>query len=101
MEKNAQHTPTPWHTGEGKAERIIYAADGFAVADATVFHGLHVESPTANAAFIVRACNAHDELVAALKGLLDDMRDIRGIDPEEYKPESFAAARAALAKVGA
>ncbi|MBA8886128.1 hypothetical protein FHW12_000319 [Dokdonella fugitiva] len=92
---SAQHTPTPWHTGEGKAERIIYADDGFAVADAAVFHGRHVESPANNAAFIVRACNAHDELVAALR------RAVEAAEARMPNATFLADARAALAKAGA
>lgn len=38
---SAPHTPGPWHVGEGKAEIIVYAPDGYAVADAQVFHFNH------------------------------------------------------------
>lgn len=68
-----EHTATPWHVG-GNRSRIIYAEDGFAVADATVFHGHHEESSEANAAFIARACNAHDNLVTALQTCRDMLR---------------------------
>ncbi len=47
---------------------------------------------TANAAFIVKACNSHDRLVAALRNLLD--RYVQAIGNEG--PECYAA-RAALA----
>ena len=57
-----KHTPGPWHTG-GKDGRIVYAADGFAVADATVFHGRHrakdaAPTETQNARRIVACVNA-------------------------------------------
>lgn len=55
-----EHTKGPWHVG-GAHGRIIYAADGYAIADATVFHGRHgdaVETATANAARIVACVNA-------------------------------------------
>lgn len=89
-----KHTPTPWHVGE-TAPTIVYAPDGFAVANATVFHGRHEpEESVTNAAFIVRACNAHDELVSVLGRML------RAHDAGEYVlKEQFAdAARAALIK---
>lgn len=52
------HTPTPWHTQRGEI-----VGNGDLVAS-TVFHGQELNAlDEANAAFIVRACNAHDELV--------------------------------------
>jgi len=87
----AKHTPTPWHVG-GRDGRIFYAADGYAVSDATVFHGRHEGEHTANAEFIVRACNAHDDLVKALQGV---------IRVADRSTAEFDAARDALAKAGA
>lgn len=68
------HTPTPW------AQGITCATDGsrYITADCgTKYHRRKIvaeaeEGPGAqdNAAFIVRACNAHDALVEALEGLL-------------------------------
>ena len=61
------------------------------------------ELTEANAAFIVQACNAHDDLVAALRAL----REVVGwlnVTPEGYEtvpPHIVAEARAALAKAGA
>lgn len=56
---SAEHTPTPW-----KVEKSGVIMD---MHEAVV--GTLLERPTqsANAAFIVRAVNAHDDLVAALK----------------------------------
>ena len=54
-----------------------------------------------DAAFIVRACNAHDELVAALENLREDFRMLQS---GEWKPNedsvqaSLDIANAALAK---
>lgn len=64
-------TPGPWHVGVKQAGIIVYDQQGWA-------------------AFIVQACNAHDELVAALRGLLHNYGSNAAQD----------AARAALAKVG-
>ncbi len=58
---DAKHTPTPWRLG-GCSGRMVrpdcfYGGDGF-IADVDT---------TPNADFIVRAVNAHDEMLAALK----------------------------------
>lgn len=59
-QRGAVHTAGSWHTGIGKAARIVYAPDGWAVADAVVSHGRHgdVEVSKANAARIVACVNA-------------------------------------------
>lgn len=49
------HTPGPWHVGTGKATTIVYAADGYAVANATTYHGRHDQPAEANAALIAAA----------------------------------------------
>lgn len=63
-----QHTPTPWRVEEDKKNLIAATSPGFfldPVARCNV-SGVH-EADKANAAFIVLACNAHEELLAALK----------------------------------
>jgi len=67
-----KHTPTPWKsnsmeifTDAGKSSKRIAFATGKAQGDDNELAELK-----ATAAFIVRACNAHDELVAALERLL-------------------------------
>jgi RES domain-containing protein len=59
--KHTPHTPGPWHAG-GRGDRIIYAADGYAVASATVFHNQHDGQLEANARLIAAA----PELLAEL-----------------------------------
>lgn len=52
----ATHTPGPWHLGMRQAERIIYNAAGWAVANATVYHGEQDADETkANALLIAAA----------------------------------------------
>ena len=53
------------------------------------------------AAFIVRACNAHDELVAALSRLVAESTHHDGAEYEDGEWLALDAARAALAKAGA
>jgi len=70
------HTPGPWVNDEGlhnMMEFRIYSPTGRVIArlqDFTTFRE-DVEEAEANAAFIVRACNAHEELVKALETLLE------------------------------
>ena len=62
METKTKHTPTPWHTGHfGESEfgrEIVFDAHSGQVCEA-------IEPD--DAAFIVRSCNAHDDLYAALE----------------------------------
>ena len=73
-----KHTPTPWSVEEsGYTQSKIYGCDS---AGKVVFSTVDVlkETPEqeANAEFIVTACNAHEDLVKALKYM-------NHIDPEE------------------
>ena len=63
--KPAEHTPTPWIRRESKSD-VIWIEDGNG---RVVMHNSSVKDPEdqANAAFIVRAVNAHEELVEALR----------------------------------
>ena len=61
----ATHTPTPWHVGM-KPGPFIYGPQGEQVADMT---GACTFNGKQDAAFIVRACNSHAQLVAALSAM--------------------------------
>ena len=66
-------TPLPWHVGLRQAEQIVYDAKGWAVANATVYHGAaDVAETKANARYIAHACNAYPRLVEALRTLEKD-----------------------------
>lgn len=87
-EMEAKHTATPWHTKPSAVYETVYALeDGELICFASMR-----QNAWANAAFIVRACNAHDDLVAALKGLI---RAGHGLSPSSIE---WNAAHAALAK---
>ena len=62
------HTPTPWAV-EGW---LIVKDKGvrYSIADVMTTANLNDSEKEANAAFIVRACNSHDDLVAAAELLL-------------------------------
>lgn len=82
------HTPTPW-TVDG----VWIESAGDTIAEVWV---------DANAAFIVRACNSHDELLAALKaivGLANETIDGAGIHYTfDLRSPLADAARAAIAR---
>lgn len=66
---SAPHTPVPWTVEPGLRQRIL-APNGEPVA--LPCSGTTVSAPD-NARFIVRACNAHEELLEALKGLVESI----------------------------
>jgi hypothetical protein len=70
-----QHTETPWlvagTTGTPNGVRFyINGAYGQAVADTMASPMVGMEQAEANARFITRACNNHEQLVAALSVLV-------------------------------
>jgi hypothetical protein len=74
MDKQA-HTPTPWMLNKRRRAPMI----GFDVGDggdllpiAPVIHGYNVKVAKANARFIVRACNAYDSMLAAIRASEDE-----------------------------
>lgn len=92
----AQHTPTPWvHDPVLPAHVYSDDATGSIVATCTGFSFAPrpEAEKRANAAFIVRACNAHDELVAALRMVCDS-----GVALAQPIEKAMCAA---LAKAGA
>ena len=106
----AKHTPLPWKwTPEGRGEwddiTGLEGADGTKIITLKdVYPGysecgedLIMEIDPKNAAFIVRAVNSHDELLAACEAALAEhpAENGRGVD----LPQSLAATlRAAVAK---
>jgi len=85
-----QHTPGPWHVGVKQAEKIIYDASGWAVANATVYHGEN--DAKANARLIAAA----PDLLEALKTL----QSMASTFPNELHKDhpDVVAARAAIAR---
>lgn len=71
MTKSA-HTPAPWRTDVA----LIYGADNHEIADcrSRCRQTANPELIEADAAFIVRAVNAHDALVEALDMCLADLQ---------------------------
>jgi hypothetical protein len=93
----SKHTPTPWkHVHYDETFFTIETMDG------------NVQTAEAyseeDAAFIVQACNAHDDLVAALQKVIACLRGTAEIGRRataNMTEQAYNAALAALAKAGA
>jgi hypothetical protein len=93
--QETQHTPTPWRFNEHPtyADFTIWGDNGLVPVVTELGDGLTYEQDCANARMIVRAVNAHADLVAALEACLVRLDEH---DPQSV-PEALQA-RAALAK---
>lgn len=85
---DAGHTALPWKAKPSAVYESVYAEDG----DLICFASMRPNAK-ANAAFIARACNAHDDLVKALRDLCNAVDSC-----VDLTPEVMAQARAALFK---
>jgi hypothetical protein len=91
-----KHTPLPWHA-DGPEVMGLDSNGDFGEHVATAWNapgGPEPEGAVANAALIVRAVNAHSDLLAAVEALLSQLNDPCPYDAATTR----AAARAALAK---
>lgn len=88
------HTPTPW-VHDRQSDCILDNGGNVIVSPYESEH--NIDNDTANAAFIVKAVNAHDDLVAALKALTGHKAYYEGM----MFSERAKMARDALAKAGA
>ena len=84
-----KHTPGPWVWHEqGEANEYCLLASGQKWVIAFRQNGeLMPERQRANAAFIVRACNSHDDLLAALVGaeaFMSGIPDTSDLYPREW-----------------
>lgn len=96
--------PTPWQHGTTNGEwqtRIflpLYSGGLQLIAEAFDNQGRCMDLARANAAYIVRACNAHDALVEALESaqkMLNYLQEIQlGDAPRGCGPEAIRIAQA-------
>ncbi len=107
-----QHTKTPWHVTRSSVGMHHYVeariGGGLVQEIASCGPTEGPEGSEGNAEFIVRACNAHDELVAALQVLIRRIEHYSSLDTDarpnieqwEYTEGSadMQAARDAVAK---
>lgn len=105
MSADIEHSPTPWEVVDGTE---IMAADpeipmggtGHVIIADTNLIGPKEPRQAADAEFIVRACNAHDELIAALETAWTAMWVDGNGDPH-ISIEGFMTIGTALGKVEA
>jgi len=79
MTDTPAHTPLPWGVEEGHIQRDSNGIRYWQITDGQdaiacnqfCYAGNHPAMNAANAAFIVRACNSHYQLVEALRGIID------------------------------
>lgn len=106
---NAKHTPTPYYTDTLGGNTIWASAGLGCVAECN-----KENSKVQDAAFIVKAANAHDDLVAALAAALpaltrsaqnctERQSEVKRLGPvcACFSHRTLRAARAALSKAGA
>lgn len=97
MSDKTPWTPGPWHVGVRQAEQIVYNTQGWAVANATVYHGEHdLAEVKANARLIALA----PEMAEALQELmqLEGLNAEGRFCPSHWKRPIFKAV-AVLAKL--
>lgn len=85
--QQAQHTPTPWRISRG---RELRGPDN--MAQVASLEPYAVPMTQANAAFIARACNSYDDLLAACKSLIAALALVDL--PKHPEPPQGAAQRA-------
>lgn len=110
MTHTEEHTPTPWMWDSDLVKddpfgRIRYRVVANGETITQLYYSSYAGGPTnaeANAAFIVKACNHHEELVRALQFYAEGShyKEGRGWDSQPTV-EDGEVARAALAKVSA
>ena len=91
------HTPAPWYLSDShftKGNVILSKVDecGAHVCTMPEFK----DTAQDNAAFIVRACNAHDDLVAALEAVLKAADWLNDPPLDTFGAKAHKQARAAL-----
>lgn len=102
---NTKHTPSPWkvcstyaQAQKGHGYIAAWSDQELPIATVKPLH-LDPEESRANMDFIVRACNRHDELVAALESCESILSAIEcGQDKPMATGQILDVARAALAK---
>lgn len=90
-----KHTPTPWKIDEALDLPLAIISDtddGMGVAEM----GERSPESIANAAFIVKTCNAHDELLAACKEALELLYGLSSGCHTKQRAEEYVAGVLAL-----
>lgn len=105
------HTPTPWKLDSTKIQSQQWALGGIAIKsyrkdydEYCAFNqlkGVKLDEDMANAAFIVRACNSHEDLVKAILMLREEnIKQAERLGERARFSEACSYSREALAKAG-
>lgn len=94
------HSPTPFRITPA-SPKFVSDAGGVIVAQSMVHALTPYDQAVENAAFIVKACNAHDELVAAIKALRAAALEEKPYSKAVHMASALDISYHALAKVGA
>lgn len=103
------HTPTPWELKPEEIDKPYIRIRGTALGRRykianvlmPVYKGSHeyeIEETRANAAFIVRAVNAHDELVRKIKELINRLETIKETHRDLSLSDDISQAKKVLTK---
>ncbi len=96
---SGKHTPTPWSVPKTDTVAVVAEGNDYErrrrVVTRTLYKPHQRARAEANAAFIVKAVNAHDKLVKALEEIARD----RGGHMGEYHADCQNIATAALASI--
>lgn len=93
-----EHTPTPWHISESNATKhgdadasltIMGKVNDhpWGVATVTVARAKDAEMQSANAAYIIRAVNAHEEMLAILQTIHHYFKNDKHVSPSALTGE--------------
>lgn len=102
MSEPRGHTPGPWHVVERENGAPYIASPLGSICDMRL-NGLNRKTKYANAEFIVRACNSHDDLLAACKALVATANELKDDEHGEHADDctmcqAVAVADEAIAK---
>jgi hypothetical protein len=92
------HTPTPWHVNVAPSGTICIDHEEIHLAYLDASAVISPAEEAANATFIVRACNAYEELIAALRDALVVLDLAAHRDPGQAGVYHCPLARHAIAK---
>lgn len=98
------HTPTPWKVKEGTMDflgdsmRPIQAVHGSIIAFVSDGNLVDTQKRDADASFICRAVNAHEELVGMVKELLSELSWTAQNNPQHGLEGTVEKAKKVLAK---
>ena len=70
-----KHTALPWHIPKDM-NYTVSGTDAQAITSTINSIGINPQEAIANAEYIVRACNCHEELVLTLTGALKELQNL-------------------------